>query len=322
MNAVVLSIDAELGWGFHDQPERPDDRIEASRDAWRTLLECCSEFDVPATWSVVGHLLLSECQGVHERHPLGPTWFDHERGCWADRPDLRFGRDLIEATLAADVEHELGFQTFSHVEFGDEHVSSELARAECAHFFDALEAAADDGLPTGERSLASATFPRNAVGHRDVLAEWGFECYRGAPPREESRGGLRGAVRTLARATVSAPPVVEPIVDDYGLVNVPPSLALFGDEDARSDRWPSFGADPVVRAARRGVDRVAAEDGVLHLWLHPHDLVDDAAEQRVRDVLAYVAERRDAGDVEVRTLGEVADAVQPTIATDAPEVTP
>ena len=41
MGAVVISIDAELGWGFHDYPaeERPTDRIERSRWGWTQLAE-------------------------------------------------------------------------------------------------------------------------------------------------------------------------------------------------------------------------------------------------------------------------------------------
>lgn len=321
MHTVVLSIDAELGWGFHDQSDPPEERIESSRDGWRTLLRLLDEFDVPATWGVVGHLLLDDCQGVHESHPLGPNWFDHEREEWADRPDLRFGRDLVEATLRADAGHELGFQTFSHVELGHESVAPELARAECAAFFDALDAAEELGAASGESpSTVSVCFPRNQIGHRDVLAEWGFECYRGEPVHDRS-DGIGAAARTLAQATVSAPPLVEPTVDDYGLVEVPPSLELFGLDDRTRDVFERLRTDPMELAARRGIDRAASEDGVFHLWLRANDLVDERDVRRVRRVLSHLDERR-GDDLEVATLGEVARAVQPTLAADPPEARP
>lgn len=65
--------------------------------------------------------------------------------------------------------------------------------------------------------------------------------------------------------------------------------------------------DPVVGWARRGLDRLAdTDDGVVHLWLHPHNAVDRHGRERMREVLAHVARLRDRGEIEVETMGEVA----------------
>ncbi len=295
MGTIVFSVDAELGWGFHDEADPPTHRVERSRWGWRQLLSLFEEFDVPATWAVVGHLMLEDCDGHHWDHPAGPAWFARERTTWASRPDLRFGDGLVDRVRSADVDHEIGCHTFSHVEFGDERTSPDVARAELER---CEELAADWDL-----SLKSFVFPRNKVGYRDLLAEYGYESYRGWP---QTAAG-KGAARKLAEATVAEnePRLVTPTVDEYGLVNVPPSLFMFGFEGlARRMTAPVFG-DPIVAEARRGIDEAIRQDGVYHLWLHPNNLTSVHDVGRLRRVLGYLDTHRH--EVSIATMGAVAE---------------
>jgi peptidoglycan/xylan/chitin deacetylase (PgdA/CDA1 family) len=56
----VISVDAELGWGFHDI-DPPTSRVEAARTGWKRLAGLFNEYDVPATWAVVGR----QCDEQH-----------------------------------------------------------------------------------------------------------------------------------------------------------------------------------------------------------------------------------------------------------------
>jgi len=289
VGSVVISVDAELGWGFHDLPGPPTGRVEAGRRGWRRLLELFEDHGLPATWAVVGHLLLEECDGHHRGHPAGPGWFARERTDWRDRPELRFGRELVTAIVEDPVDHEVGSHSFSHVLFGE--TSREIARAELRR---CRELAAAAELP-----FDSFVYPRNDVGHRDVLAEHGIVTYRGKTPTPEGiraviEGGLRG--RSL---------LVDPHVDEYGLVNVPASLFAFGFEGTARRATERLWDDPMVRLARRGVDEAAAGDGIFHLWLHPNNLVDAADDRRMDAILAHVARRRAETELRVETMGAV-----------------
>lgn len=302
MGSVVVSVDAELAWGFHDMEAPPADRIAAGRPGWLALLSLFERYRVPATWAVVGHLFLSDCDGTHPEHPAPIGWFEHERGSDRTPDERRFGRDLVSAIGSADVAHDVGAHTFSHVELGDPRTTRELARAEVAA---SLEVAHRDGLDP-----VSFVFPRNNVGHRDVLAAYGFRCYRGVRPDGDDGPRLFGPARKLAGATVGDPPSpVTPSVDEYGLVNVPASLYLFGFEGLpRSIVEPVIG-DPIVRQARRGIDAAARSEGVFHVWLHPNNLVDDRDVERVRSILAHVDRRRRETPLAVETMRDVADRV-------------
>jgi hypothetical protein len=164
----------------------------------------------------------------------------------------------VEAVRTSPVDHEVGSHSFSHVVF-DGATAAAVAEAECRL---AREAAAEHGLDT-----RSFVFPRNAVGHRRALAEAGFVCYRGRRPwRFPAVPGVRGGAMLAGAVTgLIAPPVVTPRVTDYGLVDVPASMFIGG---FRGDPWATLaraGADPVVRLAALGIDRVCERVGVFHL---------------------------------------------------------
>jgi len=295
MGSVVISIDAELGWGFHDVAV-PTERLEAARVGWKRLAGLCSEYGIPATWAVVGHLLLDDCDSRHLDHPRGPEWFRCEREAWADRPSLRYGPHLVADVASDPVGHEIGCHTFSHVLMGAAGTTETTARAE-------IEACLEATRET-EYSLRSFVFPRNSVGHRAVLSEYGFDCYRGAAPENPT------PFRKLREATVGepSPRLVEPTIDEHGLVDVPASLYLFSFEGRPRRLLTTVFEDPVVQYARRGIDAAAQEDGVFHMWLHPNNLIGRPELARTRAIFEYIDSRRD--ELEIETMGEVATRVE------------
>lgn len=303
--SVVVSLDAELRWGFHDFEEVPEERVDRARDAWLDLLSVFEAHDVPATWAIVGHLFLGECSGDHPSHPAGPEWFVRDPGGRATPDSGWFGPDLVEAVVESDVDHDVGSHTFSHVEFGDPEPPAAVAAAELRR---CREAAADYGL-----DLDSFVFPRNRVGHRDLLAEHGFTCYRGlAPDRWYDGHAARtaGKLATFAFGT-TAPPIVTPEVDEYGLVNVPASMYLFEFEGVPRDAVRAVSGDPVVRQVELGLERLRDEGtGLLHLWLHPNNVTSERDLNRMRAVSALLETYRDDHGIAVETMAEVADRIR------------
>lgn len=263
-------------------------------------MEQFDRYDIPATWAVVGHLFLEECDGRHHSHPLGPEWFGRDPGGSLDDYGLWYGRDLVEWVASADVDHEVASHSFSPVEFGPPGTGRDAAVAEVTA---SLRAAERHGV-----SLDSFVFPWNRVGHRDVLAEYGFECYRGGKPAPSYDGSRFRSVAKLLDWYFGgeSPPVVTPAVDEYGLVEVPASTYLFSLEGLPRAVLEPVWSDPVVTVAKRGVDRVGDGDGAFHMWLHPHNLLQPDGRERLAAILSYVDERRAEGNVTVRTMREVA----------------
>jgi len=301
MGSVVISIDAELGWGFHDRRELPVERIRTARRNWRRLSSLFDEYEIPVTWAIVGHLFCEKCERTHTDHPAGTRCCSSAAG---DVPAEKvwFGDGVVEAVRDADVAHEIAGHGFTHVHFEHGRMYREFAASEVRS---CLAAASERGL-----TLDSFVFPVNRVGYRDLLADHGITCYRGeTPSRRNRRQKLLDVVRNRGR-----PPTVVPEVDEYGLVNVPASMNLFGFEGwARSLVQPIRG-DPITNRIQRGIDALAERDGVLHLWFHPHDLTHRRDFERFRSVLDAIARGRDHASIRVETMGDVAARV-----TDADE---
>jgi peptidoglycan/xylan/chitin deacetylase (PgdA/CDA1 family) len=302
MGSVVLSLDAELAWGFHDCEPPPESRVEEARESWLRLLELFDEFRVPATWAVVGHLFLDSCDGEHTDHPTADGWFGRDPGTWEGRDEVWYGSKLIDAIEAAAADHDVGVRTFSGVDMS--RAAREVAAAEVRESVELVE---ERGL-----SAESFTFPDDRVAHRDVLAAYGVRSYRGVRPQRWYETGLVGAVVERLgwpTGTVS-PTLVEPEEDDYGLVNLPASMSLSGSEGRTRDAVARLTEDPVVEAARQGIDRAATEDGVFHLWFRPGDLTDDRDFDLIETVLEHLAGVRDRTGLPVETMADVAADVK------------
>jgi hypothetical protein len=279
--------------------------VEDAREGWKFLIDVLDTFEIPATWAIAGHLLLSECDRRHRSHPLGPSWFARERTTLADRPDLRFAGGLVDAIRESDPDHEIGCHGFSNVELGHPDTTAATARAELA---EACRAAQARGI-----DLSSFVFPHNSVGHRGELAAAGFTCYRGVIPNRS------GHHRKLLDAMVgsSSPRLVAPAIDEWGLVDVPASLHLFQfDGLTRALLEPAFG-DPVVDHVEQGLDELAESDRIFPLWLGPSSIQTERDRRRLRTVCSSIAECRDT--VDVATMGTVASRVTATQAHPSPE---
>jgi len=299
---VVLSLDAELVWGFHDHEQMPRERISHARESWRYILGLFKEFDVPATWAVVGHLFLDCCDGVHADHPGGEEWFLRDPGGERTEGSEWFGRDLVDAISDSTVGHEIGSHSFSHVEFGKRGVSKEVAEAELLQSVDAAEEYGID--------LTSFVFPRNNIGYRELLAEYGFSCYRGrAPDRwyDETAFRLIGKPVTFAFGK-SGPPIVRPETDEHGLVNLPASMYLFSINGPARDAMERLTTDPIVRQVKLGLQRLTDEpEGTLHLWLHPNNVTTERDRVRLRRIVSMIAECRERYGIEVEPMSDVVE---------------
>lgn len=209
----TLSLDFELLWGTVDLhgPERFRRACEIEREVViDRLLDLLDEHRIPATWCILGHLFLSECRRsgglahpelVRPRHRwVRGDWLQHDPCSDESRAPLFYGRSLVEKIRACRTPQEIGSHSFSHAIFSDEGCTREVAASELSA---SVEAAKHMGL-----ELRSFAFPRNGVGHLDLLPQFGIRSYRGPAPRWHERREPPTALHRLARlwAVVAATP--------------------------------------------------------------------------------------------------------------------
>jgi peptidoglycan/xylan/chitin deacetylase (PgdA/CDA1 family) len=315
----TLSLDFELIWGTLDLfgPERFRRACEVEREVViDRLLDLFTEFNIPATWCVLGHLLLDRCRAKDAyKHPeiIPPTHSWLSRGWFDDDPDadeqsapVFLGRSLVEKIKACPVRQEIGCHSFSHVIFGDRGCSRQTADSEVA---ECVRLAREMGI-----EMRSFAFPRNSVGHLDVLTRHGFAFYRGAEPHWYERRRLPEKIKRLAHLwdvlTAAAPPVSLP-EQTGGMWNIAGSMIYFPSHGLR--RYVPVGRR--VKRAFKGLDRAARQKRIFHLWFHPTNLADDTERmfEGLRAILERASLERDRGELDILPMGAVVPAPRPAI---------
>jgi peptidoglycan/xylan/chitin deacetylase (PgdA/CDA1 family) len=309
----TISIDFELIWGTLDLfgPERFRAACEFERAVVvDRLLDMFVEYDIPATWCILGHLFLDHCEAeqavkhpeiVRPRHAwCRQDWFEHDPSGNDDGSSIFFGRGLVEKIMACPVTQEIGCHSFSHVIFGDAGCSAETAESEVAA---SVEAARRLGI-----EMRSFAFPRNEVGHLAALRKYGFTSYRGPEPHWYEQAGLpvalKRVVSLLGVLLSAAPPVVLPEQTAEGLWNIPGSMIYFPMHGLRRHIPMSLR----VKRAVKGLDAAAGKNRIFHLWFHPTNLADHADRMfdGLRRILEYACSLRARGELVISPMGSAA----------------
>jgi len=259
------------------------------REIVRRLLGLFRTHELPVTWAFVGRLL-DDSRGF--------DGLRGDQGCW-------YAPDLVEAIRNDPVDHEIATHSYGHVYFGEssaEAVSEDLMRAKAVH--------ETHGLP-----FRSLVFPRNQVAHLDIVAQAGIEVFRSVDAgvlEAVSRWApqLRPLVNLADKALPLAPPVVQPVRRDHGLIELPSSLLLIGRNGLRKVVSPA-----ALRAKlRAGLTRAVETGELFHLWFHPSNFYTGLESQLdvLDDALGKAAELRSQGQLDVLPMGAFGPAPVPT----------
>jgi Polysaccharide deacetylase len=294
--AFTVSLDFELIWGRLDKPDwrnfRSICRSERDEVVGR-LLDLFHAYRIPATWCTVGQLFLDP----NDRDNLSLPGSNLLAKLTASDAPLLYGRDLIRQIQQCPTWQEIGCHTFSHADFAT--CSRERAEAELAACVKAARAM--------NVNLKSFVFPRNRVGHLDLLPKYGFTVFRGPDPMWHESAQVRGwrhrAGHLLDIARAADPPVVDVQWNANGLWDVKGSMLY----------TPSYGFRqhiPVnlrVHRAKKGLRSAVQQRRLFHLWFHPTDVVvrQDKMFDGLRQIFEEVANLRSAGALEVMALGDV-----------------
>ncbi len=308
----VISIDVEMSWGavHHGLPhdEAPYVREREVVDRTLALME---RYEIAATWAVVGHLFLRECAPEGDRkHPdivrpdypwLSGDWYDLDPASSLAASPTWYGPDLVDAIRSCGVPQEIGSHSFGHVIAGDPGCGPDAFRTDLA----AARTLADaEGI-----ELRSFVYPRNSVGHLDLLAAAGFTAYRSpTPQRFAAMPPWRRRVNALVDAVWPLPSAAfSPVVRDR-LVDIPQTY-LF---DPGSKRARRFGTAVWTLAVRRRLRHAVRTSSLFHLWFHSHNLAThpERAWTAMEALFADARRHIDAGRLENLTMGAVAERWQ------------
>lgn len=299
--AFVVSLDTELGWGCFDTVgvDHYEEAYRNTRSVIDGLCRLFDTYDAPVTWALVMHML-ADCSGLHDEEEPNFDWIDswYERApCSSDvEKDLWYAPDVLERIRAADVDHELAVHGYSHVILGAPGCTRTAATAEIRR----ATAIADEFDVEAETFI----FPRNRIGHLDVLGEFGFRFYRGLDARWYERAlprQLRRLYRFGDEFTKRTPPTVTPRTRS-GMIELPGSQILRPNDGY----WTYTPPGSQVERAKKGLDRAVERGEIFHLWFHPFNFGSDpeAHLDVFERILAYAAELRRTDGLEIKSIND------------------
>jgi hypothetical protein len=308
---MVLSLDLELSWGWFD--EIPIATLDAQsleeRRQIKRLLVLLDRHNIPATWATVGHLMLDNCARDRRDGQAHTDVFPHARYSWFPADWYHFdpctnvtsapgwyAPDIVEWIRHARARHEIGSHSFGHIYYGDPECTPSVAQADLKA---ACEAAARQGIV-----LKSFVFPRNQVGHLDVLKSFGLRSYRGAEPPlicTDNRV-LQRAVHFLDQLLALRPRDVRAEEILPGLWNLPGNH-FFMARDGIRKMIPM--ASRVLKG-KRGITHAVKTGGLYHLWFHPFNLNEDteAMLSGLAAIFQYAHRMREQGLLEILTMDD------------------
>ncbi|PSQ53012.1 hypothetical protein BRD20_04760 [Halobacteriales archaeon SW_8_65_20] len=169
----TISLDTELAWGTFDKGNVKNYE-EAYRNTPEVIDRLCDlfdEYEIPATWAIVSHLL-QDCDGDHSgRTSPDCEWIDDwhsELPCASGMDEkLWYAPWLVDRLQECETEQEIGLHGSTHMQLGADGCSREHAQEEISA---AVETLQEHGVEP-----KSFVFPRNDIGHLDVLRGHGIE---------------------------------------------------------------------------------------------------------------------------------------------------
>jgi peptidoglycan/xylan/chitin deacetylase (PgdA/CDA1 family) len=301
---ITLSLEIELGWGFHDKPSGTklfSDRCEVEHKTLDRLLEVCDTFDVPVSFDIVGFLLNPPGHGSEES-PHPNNWWPSAIDDGMDA-HLYYAPNIIQRIRNAVVDHEICTHTYTHIpcaEFTDEVLDWELGRVRDVHQQHRLE------------PPKSIVPPRHSPPSRDVLRGNGIECLR-VPATEPPASKVASFIHYLTRNhPIRDPNADDGILESYTSMNT--SLTAPYLQNGQKPPHPTFRVLPRrirQRIHRRylnhALERAIDENSYAHLWTHLFNISNDVQFPLVRDFLKILGNKQKQGEARVVTMKNLID---------------
>lgn len=290
--AVVISLDTELGWGYHgfDGGDHLSTTGDRERRNVHGLLDLFERYDAPVTWAVVGHLFLDECDGAHTDLPtpsynaVEGDWYDDDPGTSRSDSPLRYGRDLVESIIASPIDHEIATHTFSHILCDRPECSQEVLRTELSR---CRKLAAELDI-----ELSTLVFPRNEVALLETVEAADITVYRDFNASQKRRLDTRhGKLLSCTSFYLHrSAPVAHPERVSDGLWRFPSSMDLTYSPDPLSlglDK--ALPTHPRIKRGQRTIDHAKRIGGYAHFNAHPHNF-DEELFAHLEAILQYAVE--------------------------------
>ena len=308
----IFSLDTELGTGFFDMDEDRKRLFSADgsreRKKIQRIISLLEEFQIVATWAVVGHIFYDHCEKCNVCPIL--EWkgkYKSFEEAYDTRHPLWYGADVIDMLQNQKMEHEIAFHGYTHEIFDEKQMSKEKAEIEIQEF---LRVVRRRGIePT------SIVFPRDKAGHLDLFKKYGFVCYRGQeslPLIIKNRLFIGKVIKTIDHIFgISTPPIYDPSeFKKNHLINMIATQHIFGfNRSVELILDASRLSNLRIRRMINAIKKAAQQKKVVHLWAHPWEFRSEQDFSKLRYIFSHVADVVSEGKMKSVSMAEMSNIV-------------
>jgi len=280
--SFVLSIDLELAWGVWDKLSSINIQkiIDKERLVCENLLNIFDENEIPVTWAVVAALL------DNKNKMMGNL----NQKAW-------YAPDILDNILNSKTKHLIASHSYAHKEFNTCSNEEIIEDFEKSIFF----------LKSFNINTDVFIFPRNNVFHLDVLKKFNFKTYRSIDQSWYKKvykyNKLLGKISNLIDKVI---PIktnsVSPLIDKFGLTEVPTSILLISKNGIRSivTNYSMF------KKIKDGIDLAISKNECFHIWFHPSNFYYQTNKQfdLLKKIIDYFNLKREQGLIEIKLLNQ------------------
>lgn len=265
----IISFDCEGKWGMAGHQNSEHGRLFTTNNlfnVYRDILTILDIADIKATFAFVGALTLDEEYFVTKW--LGKLKNSQQHSIWLSKliSDLSSGNpkgwflpELLRSVQSTKTKHEISSHGFTHIPLNN--ASKESLAIEMEGI--------KDWMQVHEISIDTFIYPRNLLTNTLELQKIGVIGYRDCPIGS-SIGGAKGRLFSLAKEFYPFPSSQKSIKP---IGNYP--IAIPGDFflNWRSGARKLVPFDLTLHRFRHSLAHAFKNNGIVHLWLHPHNLI-------------------------------------------------
>lgn len=293
MACVIISLDYEKKWGIHHLPHLSvgyDNGLAIeSSIVVPNILAIFDRYELPATWATVGAIALSSSKEYFEVCNMPPNYIN--KNFSINKEKLKAGVSESKYFSAASVEmilsaknQELATHGFSHI-FSDEKYVSEN------DFLNDLKLSVDLFENKFSHKVRSFVYPRNKVLYQEKLSSFGITNYRAEYENITNSNSLlkKGwdRINRFGNSFIEKSSQIEK--KNYSL----------GTHFIRFD-LPEYLWRIHVEKLFSSLSNLK-DNQYLHLWWHPHNMVENHIERlsRLEDIARKLRKECDQSSIEI-----------------------
>ncbi len=310
----TISLDFELYWGMKDviSEERYKENLEGTAYAVSQILKLFSQYEIHATWAVVGFLYFKDRNTLMQNLPKNYPEYEDEnidlykyiRNNTHLNKNSHFAPEIIEI-ISKSKNQEIATHTFSHF------YTLEKGQNERLFKEDLISA-----IKVSKTKLHSIVFPRNQCNddYLETLLELGIRAYRG-----NEKSWMYKSVNFKEKTSYGQK--LARIVDTY--IDISSHNTYSPDEIAKKRPYnipasrflrpydPKLAFLDKIKISRIKKDMLYAAKNarVYHLWWHPHNFGSHTTKnlKTLEEILEYYLTLKSLYNFKSMNMKEIAD---------------